>query len=447
MKNSPLLMGLAVIGSIVFWAPAGQAQQAPAPGDIAASISGSGTTNYIPIWKSGTALGNSKLYQTGGNVGIGTTTPKATLDVSGHINTTAAFQITGQTVVALPGGFTGQNIALGIASMQSNTSGALNTAAGAYALNLNTSGTDNTALGAGALSGNTTGNQNTATGAISLWVNTTGIDNTANGAGAMQTNTTGSYNTAIGWNAMTWNQTANLNTATGYNALFYNNGNDNTATGFNALHGNTTGNNNTAVGGGALANNNIGDNNIAIGINAASLVSGANSYNIHIGSQGASGDSGAIRIGTALAQTSFFAAGVRGVTTGSADAVPVLIDSSGQLGTMSSSRRFKKDIQDMGEASRALMRLRPVIFRYQKPFADGSQPIQYGLIAEEVEQVYPDLVAHSADGQIETVKYQVLDSMLLNEVQRQQAEIQALEQRLARIEAALASTSRLPEVQ
>jgi hypothetical protein len=113
------------------------------------------------------------------------------------------------------------------------------------------------------------------------------------------------------------------------------------------------------------------------------------------------------------------------VTTANNDAVPVLIDSAGQLGTASSSRRYKEDIQDMGDASRGLMRLRPVTFRYQKPFADGSKPIQYGLIAEEVAKVYPDLVARSADGQIETVKYQVLDSMLLNEVQRQQAEIDA----------------------
>jgi len=130
-----------------------------------------------------------------------------------------------------------------------------------------------------------------------------------------------------------------------------------------------------------------------------------------------------------------------------------VIDSNGQLGTVSSSRRFKDDIQDMGDTSRDLMRLRPVTFRYKKPFADGSKPIQYGLIAEEVAEVYPDLVAHSADGQIETVKYQVLDSMLLNEVQRQQAEIRGLEQqnqdlqrRLARLEAALASISNEPRV-
>jgi hypothetical protein len=168
---------------------------------------------------------------------------------------------------------------------------------------------------------------------------------------------------------------------------------------------------------------------------------GGGSNNIHVGNGGAPADSGTIRIGTSGSQTSFFAAGVRGVTTANNNAVPVVIDSNGQFGTVSSSRRYKEDIQDMGEASRGLMRLRPVTFRYQKPFADGSKPIQYGLIAEEVNEVYPDLVAHSADGQIETVKYQVLDSMLLNEVQRLDQENRRLEERLALLEAALESLS------
>ena len=139
---------------------------------------------------------------------------------------------------------------------------------------------------------------------------------------------------------------------------------------------------------------------------------------------------------------------MRGITTNLNNAVPVLIDDNGQLGTVSSSRRFKEDIADMGATSRDLMRLRPVTFRYKQPFADGTKPIQYGLIAEEVAEVYPDLVAHSADGQIETVKYQVLDSMLLNEAQRQQAEIAAqkdhirrLEERLVKLEAALEKLS------
>lgn len=146
-----------------------------------------------------------------------------------------------------------------------------------------------------------------------------------------------------------------------------------------------------------------------------------------------------------MVQTAFFAAGIRGVTTANNDAIPVMIDSAGQLGTVSSSRRFKENIADMGDASLDLMRLRPVTYRYKQPFADGSKPVQYGLIAEEVAEIYPDLVAHSADGKIETVKYQVLDSMLLNEVHRQQIEIrdltqqnQALEQRLRKLEATIA---------
>src|SRR5262249_27966864 len=154
-----------------------------------------------------------------------------------------------------------------------------------------------------------------------------------------------------------------------------------------------------------------------------------------IGSLGSSADSSTTRLGTPGAQTSFFAAGVRGVTTANNDAIPVVIDSSGQLGTVSSSRRFKKDIRDMGDNSRGLLRLRPVSFRYLKPFADGSEPIQYGLIAEEVAEVYPDLVAHSADGQIETVKYQVLDAMLLNEMQRQQRTIEQQQNEIERLKA------------
>jgi hypothetical protein len=139
---------------------------------------------------------------------------------------------------------------------------------------------------------------------------------------------------------------------------------------------------------------------------------------------------------------------VAGVAGATVSGVPVLINTAtGQLGVASSSRRYKEDIQDMGDASNGLMRLRPVTFRYQKPFADGSKPIQYGLIAEEVAEVYPDLVAHSADGQIETVKYQVLDSMLLNEVQRLNKENQALQERLSRLEAVMANVARGAGVQ
>jgi hypothetical protein len=225
----------------------------------------------------------------------------------------------------------------------------------------------------------------------------------------------------------------------------------NTAIGSGALAKNTSGAFNTAIGYGALGTNATGQFNIAIGNGPFFKTSVANgTNNILIGSGGEANDKSVIRIGTLgrgpQTQTSFFAAGIRGITTGSNDAIPVLIDSNGQLGTVSSSRRFKEDIHDMDTASSDLLRLRPVTFRYQKPFADGSKPIQYGLIAEEVADVYPDLVARSADGQIETVKYQVLDSMLLNELQKehqqvqQQAEtIRVLQIRLAALEEAVRS--------
>jgi hypothetical protein len=210
---------------------------------------------------------------------------------------------------------------------------------------------------------------------------------------------------------------------------------------------NSTGASNTAVGIFALSNVG-GSNNVAIGVSAGANVT-AGSNNIHIGTTGSGSDSATIRIGgnpnfsDPAAQTQFFVSGVRGVTTGNNDAIPVVIDSNGQLGTVSSSRRYKEDIQDMGDASRDLMRLRPVTFRYQKAFADGSKPIQYGLIAEEVAEVYPDLVAYSADGQIETVKYQVLDSLLLNEMQRQQRTIEQQQLEIEALKAQLNGVSEL----
>jgi hypothetical protein len=113
----------------------------------------------------------------------------------------------------------------------------------------------------------------------------------------------------------------------------------------------------------------------------------------------------------------------------------VVIDSNGQLGTMSSSQRFKEDIRGMGDASSGLPRLRPVTFRYKQPYQDGSKPIDYGLIAEEVAQVYPDLAVKGPDGKMQTVQYQKLTPMLLNELQKQAAQIRLLEERLAALEA------------
>jgi hypothetical protein len=206
-------------------------------------------------------------------------------------------------------------------------------------------------------------------------------------------------------------------------------GNDNTASGAGTLVSNTTGSRNTATGHLALSANTTGNNNTAVGNGAGSSAT-TGSNNIYIGHNGFAAEGSTIRIGTGGTQTKTFIAGISGVTTGLGGAKAVVIDSNGQLGTVSSSRRFKEDIRDMGEASQRLLRLRPVAFRYRQPYADGSKPLQYGLIAEEVAEVLPELVAYGRDGQPETVMYHILPAMLLNEVQQQHRQIEAQQEQM-----------------
>ena len=343
------------------------------------------------------------------------------------------------------------NTAFGASALTSNTSGINNAAAGFVALSSNTTGSNNTASGNGALLSNTIGNSNTATGFAALASNTTGGTNSASGTQALQKNTTGSDNTATGANALLLNTTGAGNTASGSNALSSNTtgigntasgmsalrsnttGNDNIASGDGALRFNTTGDFNVAIGANALLNSTTGDNNIAIGLQAGSNLTGG-SNNIYIGNVGVTiPESSTIRIGQ-VTQTRAFIAGIRGITTGSASAIPVLVDSAGQLGTVSSSRRVKDDISDMGDASSKLMKLRPVTFHYKTDKNPKGRTLQYGLVAEEVAKVAPGLVARSADGRIETVYYQFLAPMLLNEVQKQQRTIDRQIARIAELE-------------
>ncbi len=284
----------------------------------------------------------------------------------------------------------------------------------------------NTGLGHLALQVNTTGTFNTAHGDLALANNADGFGNVADGALALRFNTSGYSNTASGAFALRHNSTGGINTACGYFAL----------------DSNTTGSSNTATGADALKNNTTGSGNIAVGFEAG-LATTIGSGNIFIGNQGAGADSDTTRIG--FGQTRAFIAGIRGVTTANNDAVNVLIDSNGQLGTVSSSIRFKEDVRDLGAAADRVLDLRPVSFRYKKPFANGEKPVQYGLIAEEVEKVLPELVAYGKDGSPETVKYQVLPTLLLAELEKQDrrlrekdgqiaallARIEALEQRTA----------------
>jgi len=322
-----------------------------------------------------------------------------------------------------------ENTAFGAAALLFNTTGAGNTAVGAAALLNNTDGSSNTATGNSALFSNTTGIANTATGEAALFSNDTGEFNTATGEGALFSNTTGSKNTADGVDALV-NNTGSNNTATGVSALFSNTiGGGNTAKGFQALLNNTTGNNNTAIGGGALFNNTSGSVNVAVGDFAGgNLTTG--DVNIDILNPGVAAESNTIRIG--VTQTRTFIAGIFGTNVSGST---VVVNSDGQLGVAASSRRFKREIKPIDEASEAILALRPVTFHYKSDPA-GAGP-QFGLIAEEVAEVNPDLVVRDKNGEIYTVRYDQVNAMLLNEFLKEHRKVQDLEKGMAAITAQL----------
>ena len=271
-----------------------------------------------------------------------------------------------QAVVPAPdGGYPGGNTAEGQNALFNLTTGTYNTALGLFSLKSNTTGNFNTATGAGTLLLNTA-DRNTAAGAAALLSNTTGFANTANGAFALFSNVDGLANTATGAAALRNNTAGTDNTANGAGALQNNTvGVANTANGASALFSNTTGYNNTANGANALRNNTTGGTNIALGISAGSNLTTGNN-NIDIGNFGVAGESATIRIGAIGTQTRTFITGIRGIMTENGNAIPVLIDSAGQLGTASSSRRFKKEIKPMDQASERILALKPVTFQYQE---------------------------------------------------------------------------------
>ena len=324
------------------------------------------------------------------------------------------------------------NTASGYAALGSNTTGANNSAVGARALFANTTGSNNTASGHRALHSNTTGTGNSASGVDALLANTVGVDNTASGFQTLSANTAGSRNTASGFQALLANTTGSYNTASGFLALAANiAGENNAALGNSALRF-STGHGNTAMGAGALSQITSGGGNIALGYEAGSyMTTGTN--NIAIGNPGVGSESSTIRIGKSGTHTKTFLAGVRNVTTTFNNAIPVLIDGFGQLGTISSSRRFKEEIRDMGDATERLLELRPVVFRYKPEVQTGERSLEYGLIAEEVAEVFPDLVVRDDEGQPFTVKYHLLSSMLLNELKKQARELEDLRGELARL--------------
>jgi len=374
----------------------------------------------------------------------------------------ALFSLTTGTGNTALGGFslfsdtTGiDNTAVGLNALRRNILGQLNTAVGFNALFFNDlagtgSGSNNSAVGAYALFFNTTGHDNSAFGQGALAFNSTGIFNTAIGATALFSNSTGHNNTATGESALFSSTTGSANTANGSKALFHNtNGNSNTALGSSALVTNTGGSNNTAIGSGSLSLNTFGGNNTAIGTdalrnNTSGIFNTANGYQALFNNITGSGNTGlgvnagsavttasnVIAIGTTAADVSnsCFVGNIRGVTTANSNAVPVLIDSAGQLGTTSSSRRFKKEIQSMDKASEDVLALKPVTFHYK---TDNTLTPQFGLIAEEVAEVDPDLVVRDKNGEIYSVRYDAVNAMLLNEFLKEHCKVQELEATVA----------------
>jgi hypothetical protein len=271
--------------------------------------------------------------------------------------------------------------------------------------------------------------RNTAVGGAALFSDTNGEDNTAVGALALWSNTTGNLNTAIGDNALFSNTVGFQNTAVGGWALVNNNtGNANVAIGSLAAYSNFTGGGNTAVGEQALFDNQSGNYNIALGFAAGTRTTGSN--NIDIGDSGVEGESNTIRIGGdgfgGGPQTAAFIAGISG-TAVVGDAV--VVDGNGQLGTVASSARFKTKIKPMDKTSEAILALKPVSFQYR---SDSKGTPQFGLIAEEVAKVNPDLVVRNRNDEIYSVRYEGVNAMLLNEFLKEHRKVQELEANAAR---------------
>ncbi len=405
-------------------------------GDAALHSNASGTAN--------TAFGYRALF--GNTVGAGNTAIGDLALEAGHDNTQNT--AVGQYALRRADG-TWQNTAIGLLALAGDPdgmTGSYNVGVGAFSLLRNTSGSNNVAIGNATMIENTTGFTNVAIGSGSLYGNTTGYLNVAIGSRSLARNVSGKRNVAVGSSALygigvNEGVTGSDNVAVGYGALVAEtSGYANVALGSAAMWSGDTGVRNTGLGTRALFSATSGKRNVAVGYAAGhDVTTGSDNIIIGGGNRGAADDNGVIRIGSAKYQHRAFIAGVHGIQPSQKGAVPVMIDANGQLGTLNSSRRFKQDIAPMGEdVIQRLLQLRPVTYHYTQAHDDGSQPLEYGLIAEEVATVFPDLVVTDSDGQPLTVRYHLLASMLLDALQRehqsnaaQAARLDALESQVA----------------
>src|SRR5215211_2618528 len=334
----------------------------------------------------------------------------------------------GGTLTNIAGFDVGPNVAVGAQALESNTLASANTAMGYQALHSFTAGPMGgeqlglcTAVGFQALANTGSGLANSALGYQALINNTEGLSNTAAGALALSNNTTGDDNTAIGTGALSDSTTGDDNTAIGGGALNSNTtGNQNVAIGVNALDSNASGTANTALGSFAGANITSGIGNTVLGVGAGNSITTANNV-ICIGTAGQN-ENNSCYIGNIY----------DAISPGTA----VLVDINGKLGTMTSSKRFKEAIKPMDKASEALLALKPVTFRYKKDL-DQTGKSQFGLVAEEVDKVNPELVMHGKDGKPYTVRYDQVNAMLLNEFLKEHKKVEKLEATLEAVNARL----------
>jgi hypothetical protein len=334
------------------------------------------------------------------------------------------------------------NTAVGWLSLRSDTTGSFNTAIGAGALAVN-SADDNTATGVGALLNNSAGAFNTANGVLALFHNTEGDFNTGIGSFVLFNNTTGAQNMAMGDSALLANTSGSQNIAIGVSALRNSNASHNVAIGKDALLHNNTGIYNVAIGESALQSSTSANGNTAIGNDAGVNITGGS--NICIGSEvaGDPGDNNTIRIGdnlpTQTGQAACYVGGIYGQLYG-ANGTQCYVDPNGKLSVFFSARRFKTDIADIGDASEVLLALRPVTFHY-KPEFDRTGTRQFGLVAEEVAAVNPDLVTHDAKGQLATVRYESVNALLLNEFLKQHKAFIEEQHKVEKLDATVAELS------
>jgi trimeric autotransporter adhesin len=475
--------------------PVAQAVGPDTEGNIPGSNNGEGIGVLVNrtsgLWNTGTGF-QALNHLTAGNQNTATGFRALFNDTNGGFNTaTGVFSLFGNTsgffnnadgAYALANNISGinntatgyaalyrntasNNTANGSAALFYNSTGANNTANGSFALHRNTIGSENTAYGFQALNSNTIdsfntaigvqalfsntgfgGHNNTATGYQALFSNTTGRRNTADGNLALYSNTTGRLNTAVGDQALYSNTTGSFNTAIGWGALgsYTDVEGANTAVGESALVNHTTFGGNTAVGESALVNNIIGGQNIVMGYAAGQDLTDG-SFNIYISNPGVPAENTTIRIGNVVdwtdiygfphaAHTATYMAGVSGQTA--SGGVAVYINSDGKLGTLTSSARFKAEIEPMDNVSEAILGLKPVTFRYKKELDPEGTP-QFGLVAEEVEKVNPDLVARDPDGKPYTVRYEAVNAMLLNEFLKAHRQIEDQQHRIAQLKSGM----------